>query len=115
MMEEMEKLRVVGEMGLHDTLFPESRAKSQCLRNSGSVESHPRLRAHPKAYRLTLWRCWLRRAQEITMARRVSFRLSKKSMFALKRGEEEYANEFKRIANNRGYSISHCRSVRSHT
>ena len=70
MLEEMAKLRLIRELKLPDNLFPNlSRKVLAVYRNRASVEEPSRLRAHPKAHRLTLLAvlCSLR-AQEITDA-----------------------------------------------
>jgi hypothetical protein len=68
MLEEMAKLRRIRELKLPDTLFTGIARKVLTIyRNRASVEEPSRLRAHPKAQRLTLLAilCFLR-SQEIT-------------------------------------------------
>lgn len=106
MLEEMAKLRRIRELRLPDTLFPGiARKVLNVYRNRASVEEPSRLRAHPKAYRLTLLAvlCSLR-AQEITdgLVELLIQIVHKIDVRAEKRVEEEYANEFKRIANKEG-------------
>jgi hypothetical protein len=106
MLEEMAKLRLIRELKLPDDLFPGlSRKVLTVYRNRASIEEPSRLRAHPKPLRLTLLAalCFLW-AQEITdglvelliqIAHKIDVR-------AEKRVEEEYANEFKCVANKEG-------------
>ncbi|GCE17662.1 putative transposase [Dictyobacter kobayashii] len=106
MLEEMAKLRLIRELKLPDTLFPGvARKVLNVYRNRASVEEPSRLRAHSKAYRLTLLAvlCSLR-AQEITdgLVELLIQIVHKIDVRAEKRVEEEYANEFKRIANKEG-------------
>jgi len=106
MLEEMAKLRLIRELKLPDNLFPNfSRKVLAVYRNRASVEEPSRLRAHPKAHRLTLLAvlCSMR-AQEITdgLVELLIQIVHKIDVRAEKRVEEEYANEFKRVANKEG-------------
>jgi len=106
MLEEMAKLRLIRELGLPDNLFPGiARKVLTVYRNRASIEEPSRLRAHPKARRLTLLAvlCFLR-AQEITdgLVELLIQIVHKIDVRAEKRVEEEYANEFRRIANKEG-------------
>jgi TnpA family transposase len=106
MLEEMAKLRRIRELGLPDDLFPNlSRKVLAVYRNRASVEEPSRLRAHASAHRLTLLAvlCFMR-AQEITdgLVELLIQIVHKIDVRAEKRVEEEYANEFKRVANKEG-------------
>lgn len=106
MLEEMAKLRLIRELKLPDNLFPGlSRKVLTVYRNRASIEEPSRLRAHPKALRLTLLAvlCSMR-AQEITdgLVELLIQIVHKIDVRAEKRVEEEYANEFKRVANKEG-------------
>ena len=74
-------------------------------RNRASIEEPSRLRAHPKALRLTLLAvlCFMR-AQEITdgLVDLLIQIVHKIDVRAEKRVEQEYVNEFKRVANKEG-------------
>lgn len=106
MLEEMAKLRLIRELKLPDNLFPGlSRKVLTVYRNRASIEEPSRLRAHPKPLRLTLLAvlCSMR-TQEITdgLVELLIQIVHKIDVCAEKRVEEEYANEFKRIANKEG-------------
>jgi len=106
MLEEMAKLRLIRELKLPTDLFPNlSRKVLTVYRNRASIEEPSRLRAHPKAKRLTLLAalCFLR-SQEITdgLVELLIQIVHKIDVRAEKRVEEEFANEFKRIANKEG-------------
>jgi TnpA family transposase len=106
MLEEMAKLRRIRELKLPDTLFTGIARKVLTIyRNRASVEEPSRLRAHPKAQRLTLLAilCFLR-SQEITdgLVDLLIHIVHKIDVRAEKRVEQEYANEFKRVANKEG-------------
>jgi Tn3 transposase DDE domain/Domain of unknown function (DUF4158) len=106
MLEEMAKLRLIRELGLPDDLFPGLARKVLTMyRNRASAEEPSRLRAHPKALRLTLLAvlCYMR-AQEITdgLVELLVQIVHKIDVRAEKRVEQEYANEFKRVANKEG-------------
>jgi hypothetical protein len=106
MLEEMAKLRLIRELKLPDDLFPGlSRKVLTVYRNRASIEEPSRLRAHPKPLRLTLLAalCFLR-AQEITdgLVELLIQIVHKIDVRAEKRVEEEYANEFKCVANKEG-------------
>ena len=74
-------------------------------RNRASIEEPSRLRAHPTAKRLTLLAvlCFMR-AQEITdgLVDLLIQIVHKIDVRAEKRVEQEYVNEFKRVANKEG-------------
>jgi TnpA family transposase len=106
MLEEMAKLRLIRELELPDNLFPGlSRKVLAVYRNRASIEEPSRLRAHPKALRLTLLAalCFMR-AQEITdgLVDLLIHIVHKIDVRAEKRVEQEYVNEFKRVANKEG-------------
>jgi len=106
MLEEMAKLRRIRELGLPDDLFVGLAHKVLFVyRNRASVEEPSRLRAHSKAQRLTLLSalCAMR-AQEITdgMVNLLIHIIHKIDVRAEKRVEQEYVNEFKRVANKEG-------------
>lgn len=106
MLEEMAKLRRIRELGLPDDLFPGIvRKVLSVYRNRASVEEPSRLRAHAPAQRLTLLAalCFLR-AQEITdgLVDLLIHIVHKIDVRAEKRVEQEYVNEFKRVANKEG-------------
>jgi TnpA family transposase len=106
MLEEMAKLRRIRELGLPDDLFPGiARKVLSVYRNRASVEEPSRLRAHAAAQRLTLLAalCFLR-AQEITdgLVDLLIHIVHKIDVRAEKRVEQEYVNEFKRVANKEG-------------
>jgi len=106
MLEEMAKLRLIRELGLPDDLFPGlARKVLMVYRNRASIEEPSRLRAHPKALRLTLLAvlCFMR-AQEITdgLVDLLIQIVHKIDVRAEKRVEQEYVNEFKRVANKEG-------------
>lgn len=106
MLEEMSKLRRIRELKLPDNLFPGlARKVLTVYRNRASIEEPSRLRAHPKPLRLTLLAvlCSMR-AQEITdgLVELLIQIVHKIDVRAEKRVEEEYANEFKRVANKEG-------------
>jgi hypothetical protein len=106
MLEEMAKLRLIRELKLPTDLFPNlSRKVLTVYRNRASIEEPSRLRAHPKAKRLTLLAvlCFMR-AQEITdgLVELLIQIVHKIDVRAEKRVEEEFASEFKRIANKEG-------------
>ncbi len=106
MLEEMAKLRLIRELKLPADLFPNlSRKVLRVYRNRASIEEPSRLRAHPKAKRLTLLAalCFMR-AQEITdgLVELLIQIVHKIDMRAEKRVEDEFANEFKRVANKEG-------------
>src|SRR6266581_3149593 len=106
MLEEMAKLRLIRELKLPTDLFPNlSRKVLTVYRNRASIEEPSRLRAHPKAKRLTLLAalCFLR-SQEITdgLVELLIQIVHKIDVRTEKRVEEEFANEFKRIANKEG-------------
>lgn len=106
MLEEMAKLRLIRELKLPENLFSGiSRKVLLVYRNRASIEEPSRLRAHPKPHRLTLLAvlCSLR-AQEITdgLVELLIQIVHKIDVRAEKRVEQEYANEFKRIANKEG-------------
>jgi TnpA family transposase len=106
MLEEMAKLRRIREMGLPDDLFDGLARKVLAVyRNRASVEEPSRLRAHSKAHRLTvLAALCVMRAQEITdgLVDLLIHIVHKIDVRAEKRVEEEYVNEFKRVANKEG-------------
>jgi Tn3 transposase DDE domain-containing protein len=106
MLEEMAKLRRIRELGLPDDLFDGlARKVLSVYRNRASVEEPSRLRAHAVAYRLTLLSALcVMRAQEITdgLVDLLIHIVHKIDVRAEKRVEEEYVNEFKRVANKEG-------------
>ena len=106
MLEEMAKLRLIRELKLPTDLFPGlARKVLTVYRNRASIEEPSRLRAHPKAKRLTLLAalCFMR-AQEITdgLVELLIQIVHKIDVRAEKRVEEEFASEFKRVANKEG-------------
>jgi len=106
MLEEMAKLRRIRELTLPDTLFSGiARKVLMIYRNRASIEEPSRLRAHVPAKRLTLLAilCFLR-SQEITdgLVDLLIHIVHKIDVRAEKRVEQEYANEFKRVANKEG-------------
>ncbi len=106
MLEEMAKLRSIRELQLPDDLFPGIARKVLAVyRNRASIEEPSRLRAHSKAKRLTyLSALCVMRAQEITdgLVDLLVHIVHKIDMRAEKRVEQEYFNEFKRVANKEG-------------
>lgn len=106
MLEEMAKLRRIRELRLPDELFPGlARKVLSVYRNRASVEEPSRLRAHSKAQRLTLLSALcVMRAQEITdgLVDLLIHIVHKIDVRAEKRVEQEYVNEFKRVANKEG-------------
>jgi TnpA family transposase len=106
MLEEMAKLRRIRELGLPDDLFPGlARKVLSVYRNRASVEEPSRLRAHASAHRLTLLSALcVMRAQEITdgLVDLLIHIVHKIDVRAEKRVEQEYVNEFKRVANKEG-------------
>lgn len=106
MLEEMAKLKRIRELGLPDNLFVGlSRKVLYVYRNRASVEEPSRLRAHSKAQRLTLLSALcVMRAQEITdgLVNLLIHIVHKIDVRAEKRVEQEYMNEFKRVANKEG-------------
>ncbi len=106
MLEEMAKLRRIRELGLPDDLFDGlARKVLSVYRNRASVEEPSRLRAHAVAHRLTLLSALcVMRAQEITdgLVDLLIHIVHKIDVRAEKRVEEEYVNEFKRVANKEG-------------
>ncbi len=89
-----------------DNLFPGIARKVLTIyRIRASIEEPSRLRAHPKAQRLTLLAilCFLR-SQEITdgLVDLLIHLVHKIDVRAEKRVEQEYVNEFKRVANKEG-------------
>ncbi len=106
MLEEMAKLRLIRELKLPTDLFPGlARKVLTVYRNRASIEEPSRLRVHPKAKRLTLLAalCFMR-AQEITdgLVELLIQIVHKIDVRAEKRVEEEFASEFKRVANKEG-------------
>lgn len=106
MLEELAKLRRIRELQLPDDLFAGMARKVLAVyRNRASVEEPSRLRAHPTAKRLTLLAalCFLR-AQEITdgLVDLLIHLVHKIDVRAEQRVEQEYLNEFKRVANKEG-------------
>jgi TnpA family transposase len=106
MLEEMAKLRRIRELTLPDTLFSGiARKVLMIYRNRASIEEPSRLRAHAPAKRLTLLAilCFMR-SQEITdgLVDLLIHIVHKIDVRAEKRVEQEYANEFKRVANKEG-------------
>ena len=106
MLEEMAKLRRIRELKLPDNIFPGiARKVLMTYRNRASIEEPSRLRAHPPAKRLTLLAilCFMR-SQEITdgLVDLLIHIVHKIDVRAEKRVEQEYVNEFKRIANKEG-------------
>src|SRR6266581_3247410 len=106
MLEEMAKLRRIRDLALPDDLFPGIARKVLAVyRNRASVEEPSRLRAHSKAKRLTyLSALCVMRAQEITdgLVDLLIHIVHKIDVRAEKRVEQEYLNEFKRVANKEG-------------
>ncbi len=106
MLEEMAKLRRIRELKLPDDVFPGMARKVLAVyRNRASVEEPSRLRAHSKAKRLTyLSALCVMRAQEITdgLVDLLIRIVHKIDVRAEKRVEQEYLNEFKRVANKEG-------------
>jgi hypothetical protein len=106
MLEEMAKLQRIRELGLPDDLFPGlARKVLSVYRNRASVEEPSRLRAHSKAKRLTLLSALcVMRAQEITdgLVDLLIQIVHKIDVRAEKRVEQEYVNEFRRVANKEG-------------
>jgi len=106
MLEEMAKLRLIRELKLPDDLFSGlARKVLTVYRNRASIEEPSRLRAHPQALRLTLLAalCSMR-AQEITdgLVDLLIQIVHKIDVRAEKRVEQEFASEFKRVANKEG-------------
>jgi len=106
MLEEMAKLRRIRELTLPDTLFSGiARKVLMIYRNRASIEEPSRLRAHAPAKRLTLLAilCFMR-SQEITdgLVDLLIHIVHKIDVRAEKRVEQEYANEFQRVANKEG-------------
>lgn len=106
MLEEMAKLRSIRELQLPDNLFPGVARKVLAIyRNRASIEEPSRLCAYSKAKRLTyLSALCLLRAQEITygLVDLLIHIVHKIDVRAEKRVEQEYLNEFKRVANKEG-------------
>jgi TnpA family transposase len=106
MLEEMAKLRSIRELQLPDNLFPGVVRKVLAVyRNRASIEEPSRLSAHSKAKRLTyLSALCIMRAQEITdgLVDLLIHIVHKIDVRAEKRVEQEYLNEFKRVANKEG-------------
>lgn len=106
MLEEMAKLKHIRELGLPDDLFVGlARKVLSVYRNRASIEEPSRLRAHSKAQRLTLLSALcIMRAQEITdgLVNLLIHIVHKIDVRAEKRVEQEYMNEFKRVANKEG-------------
>jgi TnpA family transposase len=106
MLEEMAKLRSIRELQLPDNLFPGvARKVLTVYRNRASIEEPSRLRTHSKAKRLTyLSALCVMRAQEITdgLVDLLIHIVHKIDVNAEKRVEQEYLNEFKRVANKEG-------------